>query len=107
MGPTQPSVRGVLVVPSLGTEWHGWEADHSPLSGAEVWDQWSYTTTVFEGLEGMYSVDFTCPCLCPKKMEPIREVKQGKHEELTMADCPSLLFAKLFEDRIAYEKGFR
>jgi hypothetical protein len=40
LGSTQPPVQGVLGVKQLGCE-----ADHSPLSSAEVKNVWSYTST--------------------------------------------------------------
>jgi hypothetical protein len=36
LGPTQPPIQWVPGTPSLEVKWPGCEADHSPLSSAEV-----------------------------------------------------------------------
>jgi hypothetical protein len=95
----------VLGVLSLGIQWHGWEADHSPPSGAEVWNEWSYTCTLFGGLDGMYSVDFTCTCLCPKKNGTYKRRKTSMKNLPwpTAHPCYLLTFLKT----VVYEKFFR
>jgi hypothetical protein len=45
LGPTQPPIQWALGALSLGVKWLECEADHSPLSGAEVKNAWSYTST--------------------------------------------------------------
>jgi hypothetical protein len=44
LGHTQPLIQWVPGSLSLGVEWPGHEADHSPPSGAEVKNIWSYTS---------------------------------------------------------------
>jgi len=44
-GSSQPLIQWVLGTLSLGVKWPRREADHSPPSGAEVKNAWSYTTT--------------------------------------------------------------
>jgi hypothetical protein len=44
LGPTQPSIQWVTGSLSLGVKRPGLEADHSPLSSAEVKNAWSYTS---------------------------------------------------------------
>jgi hypothetical protein len=45
LGPTQPPIQWVPEALSLGVKRSGREADHSPSSGAEVKNAWSYTST--------------------------------------------------------------
>jgi hypothetical protein len=45
LGPTQPPIQWIPVALSLGVKRPGSEADHSPLSSAEVKNAWSYTST--------------------------------------------------------------
>jgi hypothetical protein len=45
LGPTQPLIQWVLGALFLGVERLGREADHSPPSGAEVKNAWSFTFT--------------------------------------------------------------
>jgi hypothetical protein len=45
LGPIQPPIRWVSGTLSLGIKRPGREADHSPLSSAEVKNAWSYTST--------------------------------------------------------------
>jgi hypothetical protein len=45
LGPTQPPIQWVPGALSLGLKRPGREADHSPPSGAEVKNAWSYTST--------------------------------------------------------------
>jgi hypothetical protein len=45
LGPTQPLIQWVSGALSLGVMQPGCEADHSPLSSAEVKNVWSYTST--------------------------------------------------------------
>jgi hypothetical protein len=44
LGPTQPLIQWVPGALSLGVKQPGREADHSPPSGAEVENTWSYTS---------------------------------------------------------------
>jgi len=44
--PTQPPIKWVPGILSLAVKEPGREADHSPLSSAEVKNAWSYTSTV-------------------------------------------------------------
>jgi hypothetical protein len=53
LGPTQPPIQQVLVSLSLGVKWPGREADHSPLSIAEVKNVWSCASTPSIRLHGM------------------------------------------------------
>jgi hypothetical protein len=53
LGPTQPPVQEVPEALSLGVKRPGSEADHSPLSSAEVNSAWSYTSTLPIRLRGM------------------------------------------------------
>jgi hypothetical protein len=43
--PAQPPIQWILEAVSLGVNWLGHEADHSPLSSAKVKKAWSYTST--------------------------------------------------------------
>jgi hypothetical protein len=45
LGPTQPPIQWVPGALSLGVKRSGREADHSPPSGAEVKNEWSYVST--------------------------------------------------------------
>jgi len=43
LGPSQPPIQWVTRALSLGLKWPRREADHSPISSAEVKNMWSYT----------------------------------------------------------------
>jgi hypothetical protein len=45
LGPTQPPIQWLPEAVFLKVKWPGREADHSPLSSAEVKNAWSYTST--------------------------------------------------------------
>jgi hypothetical protein len=45
LGPTQPPIQWVPGALSLGVKRPGHEADHSPLSSAEVKNEWRYIFT--------------------------------------------------------------
>jgi hypothetical protein len=45
LGPTQPPVRWIPGVLSVGVKSAGRDADHPPASSAEVEDEWSYNST--------------------------------------------------------------
>jgi hypothetical protein len=45
LGPIQAPIQWVPGALSLGIKWPGRETDHSPPSGAEVKNAWSYTST--------------------------------------------------------------
>jgi hypothetical protein len=44
LGPTQPPIKWVPGVLSLGVQWQRREADHSPESSDEIMNAWSYTS---------------------------------------------------------------
>jgi hypothetical protein len=44
LGPTQPPIQWVLGALSLGVEWQGHEADHSPPTSVKVKKLWTYTS---------------------------------------------------------------
>jgi hypothetical protein len=50
---TQPPIHGVPVALALGAKRLECEADHSSLSGAEVKNAWSYTSTPPISLHGV------------------------------------------------------
>jgi hypothetical protein len=45
LGFTQPPIQWVPEALSSGLKWSGREADHSPLTSAEVKKTWTYTST--------------------------------------------------------------
>jgi hypothetical protein len=53
LGPTQPPIQWVPGALSIGVEWPGHEAVHSPQSSAKVKNAWSFTSTFTIHLHGV------------------------------------------------------
>jgi len=56
-------IQSIVGALSLGIKWLGHEADYSPLSGAEVKNDWNCTSFPFICLHIMYRDNFTHYCL--------------------------------------------
>jgi hypothetical protein len=52
-GPNQPPIPWVPGAPSLGVKRWRRESNHSPPTGAEIKNEWSYTSTPPIGLHGV------------------------------------------------------
>jgi hypothetical protein len=94
LGSTKPPVRWVLGALSLGLEWLGCEADHSPASSTKVKNMLSYTSTppyIFMAWYFIKHVDiFTFYLIRPTQEVALPFIRTWKQNH-SLECCTSLL----------------